>query len=278
MPTHNDRVVIIADSQPEVFLSPGRSYPVDTMECANNYVQVDVAESIATITIDGDTGTNAINLQVAEDFREAVQYVESSDARAAIVRGANGTYCAGGDLTQPPETFVEAVDVTLDAIVQLYESGTVYIAAIERVAVGGGLEIAVACDLRVAHDDATLKLPEASLGIIPPAGAIRLLAQHVGLGRARELLLTGDSISGESAEEWGLVSRVTDDRESVYDECVGLAETVATHPQGALDALNKSLIEAFPRPVSSAKWDLDLATPLIGSEEFSDRKQRFLDS
>lgn len=248
------------------------------MECANSYVQVDVTESIATITLDGDSDANAIDLPLAEDVREAVRYVEASDARVAIIRGANGTYCAGGDLTQSPEEFVEAVDVTMDAIVQLYESGTVYIAAIERIGVGGGLEIAVACDLRVAHDDATLKLPEASLGIIPPAGAVRLLAHHVGLGRAQELLLTGDRISGAKAAEWGLVTRSTADRESVSEESMALAETVATHPQGALDALTASLNEAFPRPVTSAKWDLELAKPLITSEVFSERKERFFDS
>lgn len=248
------------------------------MECANSCVQVDVADSIATITIDGDSDANAINLRLAQDVREAVRHVEASDARVAIIRGSNGTYCAGGDLTQPPEEFVEAIDVTMDAIVQLFESGTVYIAAIERIGVGGGLEIAVACDLRVAHEDATLKLPEASLGIIPPAGAVRLLAQHVGLGRAQELLLTGDSVSGAKAAEWGLVTRVTEDPESVYEESLALAETVATHPESALEALNKSLNEAFPRPVTSAKWDLELAKPLIASDEFDERKRRFFDS
>ncbi|WP_148414068.1 enoyl-CoA hydratase/isomerase family protein [Haloferax sp. KTX1] len=247
------------------------------MECSHGYVRVDYDDEIATIVIDGERRTNAIDLPLAVDFREAVRWVEQSDARAAVVRGAGGTYCAGGDLTQSPEQFIEAVDTSLDAIVQMYESGTPYIAAIERVAVGGGLEIAVACDLRVADADATLKLPEASLGIIPPAGAARLLVQHVGLSRARDLLLTGRSISGATAADWGLITRTTDDPESVVETAQSLARTIAEQPPAALSALNKAINAAFPQPISSAKWDLELAKPLIQSEEFTDRKRGFLD-
>jgi enoyl-CoA hydratase/carnithine racemase len=247
------------------------------MECSNGYVRVDVDDRIATIIINGETDANAIDFSLAHDFREAVQWVERSKAQTVIVRGAGGIYCAGGDLTQSPEQFVETVDVSLDAIVQMYESGTPYIAAIERAAIGGGFEIAVACDLRVADADATLKLPEASFGIIPPAGAVRLLVHHVGVGRARELLLTGRSVSAATASDWGLVTRTVDETDSVYEKARSLAETIVDRPQSALTALNKSINEALPRPVNSAKWDLELAKPLIHSEEFTDRTRRFLD-
>ena len=246
------------------------------MECSNGYVQVNVDDRIATIIMNGETDANAIDLLLAQDFREAVQWVEHSEVRTVIIRGAGGFYCAGGDLTQSPEQFLETVDVSLDAIIQIYESNKPYVAAIERAAIGGGFEIAVACDLRVADATATLKLPETSLGIIPPAGAIRQLVHHIGVGRTRELLLTGKSISAATAFDWGLVTRTVNETDSVYEESRSLAETIADRPQPTLTALNKLINEALPRPVSSAKWDLELAKPLIYSEEFINRKQEFL--
>jgi enoyl-CoA hydratase/carnithine racemase len=244
----------------------------DTHTCANDQVRVIWQDGIATIVLDGDSSVNAIDVSLAADFAEAVREVEASTARVALLRGEGDVYCAGGDLTAAPDEFLEAVEVSLDAIVSIFESERPYVAAIHGAAIGGGLEIALACDLRVAGPDATLALPEAGLGIIPPAGSIRLLAQLVGIGRARDVLLTGRELSGETAEEWGLVSRTAPDPVEGGRE---LAETVASQSSDAVGAILKSITEAYPRPITSATWDLSLVRPLADSDGFRRAKAAF---
>lgn len=245
-----------------------------THTCTNERVRVTWDDGIATIVLDGPNEVNSIDLAMSEDFREAVNRVEESDARVALVRGEGRVYCAGGDLSQDPEEFVRAVDVSLDAVVSIFESGRPYVAAIHGAAVGGGLEIALACDLRVAGVDAKLALPEASLGIIPPAGAIRLLAQMVGIGRARDFLLTGRELSGETAARWGMVSRATSDDPT--EAARSVARQVAGQSTDSVAAILQSLNEAYPRPVTSAKWDLTLARSLAASESFQQAKEAFV--
>lgn len=242
--------------------------------CTNEVVRVTWADDIATITLDGQNEVNAINLAMAEDFNEAVSRVEESSARVGVVRGNGRVYCAGGDLSQDPEEFVQSIDETLDAVVSIFESSRPYVAAIHGAAIGGGLEIALACDLRVAEADARLQLPEASLGIIPAAGAIRLLAQIVGIGRARDILLTGRELTGETAAMWGLVSRTTNDDLGTTTQ--SLAQDIARQSPDAVAAILQSLNEAHPRPVTLAKLDLELARPLAASEEFRRAKESFV--
>ncbi|SDY16130.1 enoyl-CoA hydratase/isomerase family protein [Halopenitus persicus] len=245
------------------------------MECANGSVTVEESGEIAQITLDSSSEVNAIDLETSKDFAEAVEHVETGGYRAAIIKGSDGMYCAGGDLSQDPETFIQAVNVSIDAIIEIHQSGTPYIAAMEEIAVGGGLEIALGCDLRIAAAGTTFALPEASRGIIPPAGAVRFLAQSVGISRARELLLTGRSFSAAEAEEWGLI--VESVEEDFSAETMKLAESVASQSPAAVSAITKSLNEAYPDPISSAKWDLELARCLASDEDFKEGREAFFE-
>lgn len=244
------------------------------MECSNNRVRVEENDEITTIFLDGPGEANIINLEMAQDLREAVNHVESSDARAVIVRGTDGTFCAGGDLTQTPGEFIETIDTAIDPIIKIYESGTPYVAAVEGTAIGGGLEITLACDIKVCEKDVRFAFPEASIGIIPPAGAMRFLAQNAGMARARDIMLTGRSFSGEEAEEWGLVTRVT---ETVYEDAESLAQDLTKKSAGAIEAIIKSLNESFPRPLTASRWDLEMAENLAYHGDFEEGKEAFLE-
>lgn len=241
-------------------------------EADNGHVTVERADGIATITLDGGP-VNAVDLPLAEDVREAVAHLESEPPRAAVLRGAGDTYCVGGDLSQTPAEFIESIDVASDAIIDIFESETPYVASFKKVAIGGGIEFGVACDLRVAGEDATIAVPEATIGIIPPAGAIRFLAQLIGIGRARDLLLTGRHITGAEAKRMGLVNRTTDGDPDELARSV--AETLAANSTGAMGAMLKSLREAHRRPISSEKWDIDVAARLADSEDFRRGQEAF---
>jgi len=243
-----------------------------TYEADNGDVTVERADGIATITLDSGP-VNTVDVPLAEDLREAVDHLESEPPRVAVLRGAGDTYCAGGDLSQTPEEFIETIDVAYDAILNIFESDTPYVASFKNIAIGGGIEFGVACDLRVAGEETTIAVPEATIGIIPPAGAIRFLAHLVGIGRARDLLLTGRHITGAEAERMGLVNRTTDGDPDELAHSV--AETLASNSTGAMAAMLKSLREAHRRPISSEKWDIDVAARLADAEDFRRGQEAF---
>ena len=152
--------------------------------------------------------------------------------RAVVVTGAGDkAFCAGADLKERRAMTDEDVRGLLD----LYRSelGPLdrmpkpVIAAINGVALGGGLELALACDLRVASADAVLGLPETSIAIIPGAGGTQRLPRIVGEGRAKEMILLARRLSAAEALAWGLVNRVTPAGDSVVDDAVGWIQPIA---------------------------------------------------
>jgi methylglutaconyl-CoA hydratase len=143
----------------------------------------------------------------------AVPSTISSELRAVVLTGGSGrAFSAGADLKErltmsrdDTRAFLDELGAVVDVLAAL---PVPTIAAINGAALGGGLELALACDVRLAAEAAELGLPEARLGIIPGAGGTQRLARVVGVARAKELILTGRRIDAATAREWGLVSRV----------------------------------------------------------------------
>lgn len=239
-------------------------------------VTVERTDDVAEIVFDAPTDQNLIDEATARAFSACVAAVEDSDARACVVRAAGETFCAGGDLTQTPEAFVRTIDASIDGIIDVYTSDVPYVAALRGAAIGGGLEIAMACDLRVAGEDALLALPEAGLGLIPPAGVIRFVAQVAGRGTALELCLTGERVTGSEALDRGLVTETAPDAE-VHAVAADLAAELATNSVPAMAAVKQSVNEAFPLPITDARWDLELGRTLAHGDDFAEGKRAFLE-
>jgi enoyl-CoA hydratase len=175
-------------------------------------LRVDVREGIATVSVERPEVANALDRATCTALLNAfLDFERRDDVDVVIVSGAGErAFVAGADLR---ELRVRRRDDALASI-----SSTVYsaiercrkpvIAAINGAARGGGCELALACDLRIAADHATFSLPELSLGIIPAAGATQRLPRIIGLGRAKLMILTGERIDAPTALAWGLVSSV----------------------------------------------------------------------
>ncbi|ALC90709.1 enoyl-CoA hydratase [Bacillus sp. FJAT-18017] len=168
-------------------------------------------EHIGWIVINRPELRNALNLDTLHEIEKALDLWRSSqDIRVVIITGAGEkSFAAGADISQlNKRTMIEALQPNMTATyrkIEDYEKPT--IAAINGVALGGGLELALACDIRVASLNAKVGLPEAGLGIIPGAGGTQRLTRTIGKGRAMELILTGDILTAEEAQRIGLVSR-----------------------------------------------------------------------
>lgn len=188
---------------------------------------------IATLTMNRPDQLNALNLQVIDELGEAVDELEGrDDVRALIVTGAGRAFVAGADIKQmngfdedEADAFGRKGHEVMDALAALPFPT---IAAVNGFALGGGLELALACDLIYASDKAKLGLPEVGLGIIPGFGGTQRLGRTIGWHRARELVFSGRQVGAEEAREMGLVCRVFP-ADEFTDKVAEVAEEIASN-------------------------------------------------
>jgi enoyl-CoA hydratase/carnithine racemase len=186
-------------------------------------IQVEIKAPAATITLAKPERLNALDVDMWEGLRQAAEQVDAaSEVRVAVLTGASGAFCAGLDLkagTTLPE-MEEASPAQRLAVIRVHlahlqacfsrlEACRVpVIAAIQRVCIGGGLELALCCDIRVAAEGTVFSIPEVAVGIVPDMGGTQRLPRTVGIGKAKELIYTARRIDAAEALRIGLVNAV----------------------------------------------------------------------
>lgn len=178
---------------------------------------------VGILTLNRPERKNALSRELLDAFaalRDSVQ--TDPDLRALVLIGAGGTFCAGADLKERRDMSEAQIREQLDryptALGWLDRSPLPVVAAIDGAALGGGLELALLCDLRVASPRAVLGLPETRLGIIPGAGGTQRLTHVVGEAMAKRMILLGERIDAETALRRGLVHELSSDPESLLEE------------------------------------------------------------
>lgn len=177
-------------------------------------------ENIAYITFNRPEVLNAISTQLLTDLRQAIDEIErDKDIRVVIITGAGRAFMAGADISQlakmNPLEINEWNHRIIESFGALEKLKQPVIAAINGFALGGGLEAALCCDIRVAAENAKLGQPEVSLGIIPGGGGTPRLPRAVGRAKGMEMLLTGDMIDAQEAYRIGLVNKVVPEGEAL---------------------------------------------------------------
>jgi enoyl-CoA hydratase len=178
-------------------------------------ILLEVADGIATLTLNQPAKRNPMSVQMGEEIAEALRGLEADeDARVLVVTGAGEAFCAGGDMSMIEANTRRPVGESRQVMLDYYDRYLSLmrlpiptIAAVHGYAIGGGLAIALACDLRYAAEDAKLGVNFARLGIHPGMASTLTLPRAVGLARALELFYTGRLVSGREAETLGLVNR-----------------------------------------------------------------------
>lgn len=223
-------------------------------------------KELVTLTRDGDVATirldraekrNALNAATARALREAIE--EASGSRVTILTGTDRAFCAGGDLEElalwsemdPDQIGAVLYDSFQGMIRALRASDSIVIAAINGAAVGAGMDLALACDLRVAAEGVKLGQVWVGLGVIPGTGGAWLTQALAGPTRAAELLLTGDLIRAEEALEMGLVNQVVP-AERLLDTARELAARVLKNPPEGVIANKRAMVAATQAQVEAA--------------------------
>lgn len=202
-------------------------------------VEVAIADRVASVTLTGPPA-NALGAAMIDGLGAALDAAEEAGARVIVLRSALERYfAAGADLkllgASDANGFAEYLDSLRRVIERLASGPQTSIAAIDGFALGGGLELALACTLRVATPRSSLGVPEIALGLLPGAGGTQRLPRLIGRGHALDLLLTGRRVGGDEAARIGLVDRLAPDGEA-QATAAALAAALADGPQGALAA------------------------------------------
>ncbi|MGA8255083.1 MAG: enoyl-CoA hydratase-related protein [Nocardioides sp.] len=208
------------------------------------FVRLEVADGVGTIRLDRPK-MNAISVQVQAELRQAAaEATERDDVKAVVVYGGERVFAAGNDVKEMADlTYAEMVSVSssiqsaVDAVAAIPKP---VVAAITGYALGGGCELALAADVRIAADNATLGQPEVLLGIIPGAGGTQRLSRLVGPSKAKDIIFTGRFVKADEALAIGLVDRLVP-ADSVYTEAVAWAAQFATAASLAVRAANQAI-------------------------------------
>lgn len=242
---------------------------------------IDREEAICLITINREKKLNALNKATLNELHQAVtSALRDESIQSIIISGkGNKAFVAGADIAEFADFDAEegkalAAEGQTKVFDVIHHAGKPIIAAINGYALGGGLELALACHMRVANTAAKLGFPEVSLGLIPGYGGTQRLTQLVGRGLALELILTGEMITAERAYELGIVNHVVA-ADELITKAKEILKTIATRsPQavaGAIKAVNASQLS------SGYATEIDEFSKKFGTEEFQEGVNAFLE-
>lgn len=237
-----------------------------------------VSEGIGHLQLNRPEVRNAINREVCEVMgRTLDEWAERDDVRVVVLSGAGGkAFAAGADIAELKErTHKQSFLAWTQKLLQKVEDfPRPVIAAIDGYALGGGLELALACDLRVAAKTAKVGLPEVTLGIYPSAGGSWRLPRVVGLGRAKELIYTGRIVDASEAATWGLFESLVDT--DALAEAMRIAKLIAANAPLAVQVAKVSLNALAKREAAAPVEWLGQAL-LFDSPEKRERMTAFLE-
>ena len=196
-------------------------------------------EGIGKVTLNRPKSMNALNVRMLEEFCQVFDEMNNDDeVKVAIITGSEKFFGAGADISE-----LKDIKTPLDAqrfsrtaraaFKKIEEMEKPVIAAISGLALGGGCEVTLACDLRIAAENAVFGLPEIKIGVLPGAGGTQRLPRIVGMTKAKELLYTGDFIKADEAYRIGLVNKVVP-LENLMAETMAMATKIARQPGMAL--------------------------------------------
>jgi len=221
-------------------------------------LRYEVQDGIATVLLDRPEKNNAISMEMRADFRALADELYANESvRVAIITGGGKAFSVGADVSTfetdwNTPVFRANTRLLTNFFNELEALEKPVIAAINGTCVGGGLELAMACDLRVAARSARFGLPENNLGLIPGVGGCSRLVKLVGFGRAKELVLTGEIITAEDALRHGLVNRVVDDG-ALGTEARALAERLRNKAPQALGIAKRVLLNCVSADLQTGR-------------------------
>lgn len=238
--------------------------------------------NIAVFTMNNPDKLNVITPTLLFEMRDAMyDYMEDTELYCGIITGAGEkSFCAGADIKEYMPFVKSTLDTPWkfpDTIMRGLYVTKPLIAAVNGYAYGGGGEIALACDLRIASENATFRWPEASLGIIPRLGGTQRLPRLVGYGRAMEILMTNEKVDANEALRIGLVNKVVP-KEELMTAAFEMAERIASLAPLSIQGIKKSMYYGTEMPLADGlTLENDICKKLYSTEDHQEARQAFIE-
>ncbi len=238
---------------------------------------------LAIVTLTREDRLNAIGRNLTAELADLVTHLETeTEVRVVILTGAGRAFCAGADLKEraenPDDFALQRTSAQISPTFRRMERlDQVLIAAINGTAAGGGLELALACDLRIASSAARFALPEVTRGILPGAGGTQRLPRLIGPARAKQMMLFGDFIDAAQAEAWGIVNKVVEP-DKLMDEARAWAERLLAMPPLSVAAIKGAVNVAIDVDLDSGiQYEQRCSTILAMSEDRREGYRAFVE-
>lgn len=245
-------------------------------------IQVERQDGIVTVTLNRPERKNALNQRMYDELRQTFASMETSD-RVLILTGADGAFCSGADLSEPPSDLSTGSGLRLmrenmtGTILGLHELTIPTIAAVNGVAVGGGLGLALACDLVIASDAAKFSFIFSKRGLSLDGGSSWILPRLIGLQRAKELAFLADFVTPAQALELGLVNRVVPAAE-LNRTVLELAKQLKGRAPVALSLMKRALNASFSMTLPEAlEREAISQSVLFGTEDAAEAMMAFVE-
>lgn len=248
-----------------------------------NNIVLNQDNNILQIIIDRPSKLNALNKETIEELHNAFKKAEFDPVVKVIIITGSGekAFVAGADISEFADFTVEegkklaakGQELLFDYVENLSKP---VIAAVNGFALGGGLELAMACHFRVASDNAKMGLPEVSLGVIPGYGGTQRLPQLIGKGRAMELIMTAGMIDANQALNYGLVNHVTT-QEELLSLCENIANKITRNSSVAISAAIEAINANYKDGINGFDIEIEEFGNAFGTEDFAEGTTAFLE-
>jgi len=237
-------------------------------------------DDITLLTLNRPNVRNAVNDDIVAAMEQHLAELDQHDSKAVIITGAEKAFCAGTDLkemqAQGRERYFQRIRRMHDLVARIRRHRCISIAAVNGMALGGGMELAAACTFRVAHRDAIFSLPEILLGVMPCYAGTQTIARLIGESRALELALTGRQISAREATDIGFVNRLSENGDVVAD-AISFACQLTQYSEVARNGIRTAIGAAFDMPLAqSMAVEREQAYRVFSSEDADEGVNAFL--
>ncbi len=253
------------------------------MVITSEHILCEIKNEVLLITINRPDKLNALNKQTIEELHETLIEAENrNEIRAIILTGAGQkAFVAGADIA-------EFSDFSVEQGKQLSSNGHFkvfnfienfskpIIAAVNGFALGGGLELAMACHLRVVSDNAKMGLPEVSLGLIPGYGGTQRLAHLVGKGKAIEMIVTADMINAQEAYKWGIANHITT-QDELLNKCFEITSKISSKSPTAIKTAIKVINAGYNTKLNGYEVEIEEFGKSFATKDFKEGVSAFLE-
>ena len=246
-------------------------------------ILITIENNIATITINRPTKLNALNVATINDLHKAFKKLDKNIEIQVIILTGSGekAFVAGADISEFAHYSIEeGTKLAAEGQEKLFDFvenlKTPVIAAVNGFALGGGLELAMACHFRIASDNAKMGLPEVSLGVIPGYGGTQRLPQLIGKGRAMEMIMTAGMLTADDAYRTGLVNHVVPQAE-LLTFCNDIASKILKNSPYAIGKAIKAINANFKEGKNGYETEIKAFGKCFGTEDFKEGTTAFLE-